>query len=56
MLYSRRSFTLPASSQPISQRAWDFALMDREEFLEKYGQEAEEYAVKSGTTESSPSG
>lgn len=56
MLYNRRSFTLPAAREPITQRAWDFALMDREEFLEKYGQEAEEYAVKSGTRESSPSG
>lgn len=43
MLYNRRSFTLPASSQPISQRAWDFATLTAREFIQKYGEDAEEY-------------
>ena len=37
MQYMRPKFTLPASEK-TSQERWDFAMLSREEFEEKYGQ------------------
>ncbi len=38
MQYCRPKFTLPASER-TSQERWDFAMLSREEFEERYGQE-----------------
>jgi len=50
MNYTQRKFTLPSSSLKTSERRWDYCFLDKEKFLTKYGQDAEEYAEpKSGT-------
>lgn len=42
MKYLQGTFTLPASSK-TSQKRWDFAFLDKEEFKQKYGVSDEEY-------------
>lgn len=40
MLYTRKTFSAPASSgKSTSQRRWDFAMLSRNEFIEKYGED-----------------
>lgn len=43
MKYLQRSFTLPASESSVSQKKWDFAFMEKEEFISKYGVTDEQY-------------
>lgn len=43
MLYTRKTFTVPASSgESTTQRRWDYATLSREKFIDKYG----EYSVE----------
>lgn len=42
MKYLQGNFTLPASSN-TSQKRWDFAFLDKEEFKRKYSVNDEEY-------------
>lgn len=43
MLYNQKSFTLPTSNTQLSQRDWDYAFLTSRDFLDKYGEDAEEY-------------
>jgi len=43
MLYTRKSFTCPASGKNTSQRKWDLAFLTKEEYKEKYNLTEEQY-------------
>jgi hypothetical protein len=51
MLYTRKTFTLPASRTNVGQRTWDYATLTKDAFLEKYGADAHEYAEKPAAKE-----
>lgn len=50
MLYLKKTFTLPAApvGMGIDQRKWDYAVMNKAQFIYKYGTDATEY---SGTSD-----
>jgi hypothetical protein len=45
MKYLNRSFTLSVSESLLSQRKWDYAVLSKQEFLQKYGDDAQEYVT-----------
>ena len=52
MQYTQPKFTLPASTgKTTSQKQWDLAFMNREEFTAKYGEEPGDFIAQCLRTE-----
>lgn len=43
MLYQQPTFTLPSAPNHVSEKKWDFSILNKEEFIEKYDLTEQEY-------------
>lgn len=46
MQYLKTSFTLPSSSPNVTHRQYDYSTLTKEEFIAKYGVDAEGYTAE----------